>query len=158
VNTTWWHLFSTSGIWSSCHPTIGRATLAVLLAAFAILALACSGEANSRNKAGVRHMIVGAVEEAIVEFDGAIDADSNMDIAYNNRGQANFRLGRFEAVKNDYGQAASLYAGSSLFKTKLGDAYLSLGQHEPVVQEQNQVIKRDSGFAIAYYNRGRRLC
>ena len=103
-------------------------------------------------------MIVRAVEEAIVEFDGAIGADSNMDIAYHNRGQANFRLGRFETVKNDYGQAESLYAGSSLFKTKLGDAYLSSGQHEPVVQEQNQVIKRDSGFAIAYYNRGRRLC
>ena len=103
------------------------------MAAFAIFALACSGEANRRNKAGVSHMILGAVKEAIVEFDGAIGADSNMDIAYHNRGQANFRLGRFETVKNDYGQAESLYAGSSLFKTKLGDAYLSLGQHEPVI-------------------------
>ena len=78
VNTTWWHLFSTSGIWSSCHPTKGWATLAVLLAAFPVLALGCSGEANSRNKAGVSHMIVGAVEEVIVEFDGAIGADPTL--------------------------------------------------------------------------------
>ena len=124
------------------------------MAVLAVLALECSGEATSRNKAGVSHMIVGAMEEAIVEFAGAIGADSNMAIAYYNRGQANFRLGRFKAATNDYGQAASLDAGSSLFKTKLGDAYLSLGQQEQAVQEQNQVINRDSGFAFAYYNRG----
>ena len=158
MNTTWWHLFSASGAWPSCHLLIrratGRATLVVLFAALAVLALACSGEANERNKAGVSQMIVGAEEEAIVEFDGAINADSGMAIAYYNRGQANFKLERFEAAKNDYGQAATIDTGSSLFKTKLGDAYVALGQYEQAVQEQNQVINSDSGFALAYYNRG----
>ncbi len=149
-----WPLFSTSGTRSSWNSSIRRATLALLLAGLAVLALACSGEAGDRNKAGVSDMIVGALEEAIVEFDGAISADSGMALAYYNRGQANFKLGRFEAAKNDYGQAATLDSGSSLFKTKLGDTYVSLGQYEQAVQEQNQIINSDSKFALAYYNRG----
>jgi tetratricopeptide (TPR) repeat protein len=149
-----WHLVPTSAIWPDWHPSIGRATLALLFAALAVLALACSGEADGRNKAGVNHMIVGALEEAIVEFDGAIRTDPDMALAYYNRGQANFKLGRFEAAKNDYDKAASLESGSSLFKTKRGDAYLALGQYEQAVQDQNQVVDRDSGFALAYYNRG----
>lgn len=154
VKTTSWHLFSVSGIWPSFHPSIGRATLAVLLASLAVLTLACSGEANERNKAGVSHMIVGALEKAIVEFDGAIRADPDMALAYYNRGQASFKLDRFEEAKNDYGQAATLDTGSSLFNTKRGDVYVSLGQYEQAVQEQNQIINRDSEFALAYYNRG----
>jgi tetratricopeptide (TPR) repeat protein len=126
----------------------------VLFAALAVLSLACSGEANERNKAGVNHMIVGALDKAIAEFDGAIGTDPGMALAYYNRGQANYRLDRFEAAKNDYGQAAALATGSSLFNTRRGDAYVGLGQYEQAVQEQNQVIDRDSGFALAYYTRG----
>ena len=95
-------------------------------------------------------MIVGALEKAIVEFDGAIRADPDMALAYYNRGQANFKLDRFEEAKNDYGQAATLDTGSSLFNTKRGDVYVSLGQYEQAVQEQNQIINRDSEFALAY--------
>ena len=150
----WWHLFSTPGIRLKWLRSLGPGRLVLLLAGLAVLSLACAGEADARNKTGIDHMIVGALEEAIVEFDAAIREDSGMALAYYNRGQANFKLGRFEAAKNDYGQAVSLDPGSSLFNTKRGDAYVALGQYEQAVQEQNQIIDRDSGFALAYYNRG----
>ena len=154
MNTMRWNLVPASTIRPNWHPSIGRAALAVLFAALAVLSLACVSEADARNKTGIDHMIVGALEDSIVEFDAAIRDDSKMVAAYYNRGQAHFKLGRFDAAKDDYDLAVSLEPKSSLFYVKRGDAYLALGQYDQAVQDQGQAISLDPGFALAFYNRG----
>ena len=126
----------------------------VLLSGLALLLVACVSEANELNKAGVALENRNNLEESIVKFDEAILLDPKFALAYYNRAQANFGLGKFEAAKKDYDQAVSLDPESILFYTKRGNALLALGQSEQAIQDQNQAIKRDPEFALAYYNRG----
>ena len=135
---------------------VHRTSLALGLVSLtlALFSLACISEASELNKAGVSLEGRNSLEESIVKFDEAIRLDPRLAFAYYNRGQAYFRLGQFEAAKQDYDQAVNLDPGSILFYTKRGDAYLAMGQPEQAVQEHNQAISRDPQFGLAYHNRG----
>ena len=135
---------------------VHRTSLALGLVSLtlAFFSLACISDASELNKAGVSLEGRNSLEESIVKFDEAIRLDPRLAFAYYNRGQAYFRLGQFEAAKQDYDQAVNLDPGSILFYTKRGDAYLAMGQPEQAVQEHNQAISRDPQFGLAYYNRG----
>ena len=135
---------------------VHRTSLALGLVSLtlALFSLARISEASELNKAGVSLEGRNSLEESIVKFDEAIRLDPRLAFAYYNRGQAYFRLGQFEAAKQDYDQAVNLDPGSILFYTKRGDAYLAMGQPEQAVQEHNQAISRDPQFGLAYYNRG----
>ena len=51
---------------------------------------------------------LGQYQEALVDYDQAIELDPNSSLAYNNRGYAKANLGQYQEALTDYDQAIEL--------------------------------------------------
>ena len=98
---------------------------------------------------------LGKFEDAIQNYDKAIELDSNVNSAcYYNRGTAYFSLGKFEDAIQDYNKAIDLNPNDDLSYSNRGNAYFSLGKFEDAIQDYNKAIDLNPNNASYYYNRG----
>jgi len=98
---------------------------------------------------------LGKFEEAIQNYDKAIELDSNVNsIYYYNRGNAYFSLGKFENAIQDYNKAIDLNPNDDLSYNNRGNAYFSLGKFEDAIQDYNKAIDLNPNDASYYNNRG----
>ena len=98
---------------------------------------------------------LGKFEDAIQNYDKAIELDSNVNSAcYYNRGTAYFSLGKFEDAIQDYNKAIDLNPNDDLSYNNKGNAYFSLGKFEDAIQDYNKAIDLNPNNASYYYNRG----
>ena len=98
---------------------------------------------------------LGKFEDAIQNYDKAIELDSNVNsVYYYNRGNAYFSLGKFEEAIQDYNKAIDLNPNDDLSYNNKGNAYFSLGKFEDAIQDYNKAIDLNPNNASYYYNRG----
>ena len=98
---------------------------------------------------------LGKFEEAIQNYDKAIELDSNVNsIYYYNRGNAYFSLGKFENAIQDYNKAIDLNPNDDLSYNNRGNAYFSLGKFEDAIQDYNKAIDLNPNDDLSYNNRG----
>ena len=98
---------------------------------------------------------LGKFEDAIQNYDKAIELDSNVNSAcYYNRGTAYFSLGKFEDAIQDYNKAIDLNPNDDLSYSNRGNAYFSLGKFEDAIQDYNKAIDLNPNDESVYYNRG----
>ena len=87
----------------------------------------CVSELESHYNAGAELSEQGRWEEAIAEYNKAIEIDPNLAIVYNNRGAAYFETGQYDLAIADLNKAIELdpnldmaYANRALTYTVLG--------------------------------------
>ena len=93
-------------------------------------------------------------DEAIKDYDKAIELNSEVAVIYNNRGNAKNELDQYiEAIK-DFDRAIELDPKHDLAYYNRGNAKDELELHEEAIKDYDKVIESDPNDAAAYYNRG----
>jgi Tfp pilus assembly protein PilF len=131
----------------------GLAMAGLLLA---LLAGACSTPSGQQNhvKEGVALIDSGKWEEAIAEFDVAIQEEPGNASAYSNRGYAYSMLGQLERAIADYDKAIALDPAHAAAYTNRAIAYSKLGKHARAKTDCDKSIEIDPTSAAAYDARG----
>ncbi|MCB9458333.1 MAG: tetratricopeptide repeat protein [Anaerolineaceae bacterium] len=93
-------------------------------------------------------------EEAIADYNQAINLEPQYAFAFNSRGIAYMELGQYEEAIADYSQAISLDPQYTLAYNNRGIIYLELGQYEEAITDFTQAINLDPQLTLAYNNRG----
>jgi len=94
-------------------------------------------------------------QDAIKEFDKAIEEAPNLADAYSYRGQAKAELGDIEGAISDYNQLLLIQLNNSEGYYNRGNAYYKLEDYDTAIQDYNQTLKINPQFALAYEQRGR---
>ena len=103
---------------------------------------------------GNRHYDAGEYDDAITDYNQAIDLDSNIAAAYYNRGVAYTKLGKYAEAIADYDQAITLDPQDAAAYNNRGIAYRNLGKYAEAIADYDQAITLDPKYAAAYNNRG----
>jgi tetratricopeptide (TPR) repeat protein len=93
-------------------------------------------------------------QQAIADYDQAIDLNPAYAKAYNNRANAYYELAQYQQAIADYDQAIDLNPSYAEAYNNRGNAYADLGQYEQAIESYTQAIDLKSDYANAYYNRG----
>lgn len=110
--------------------------------------------ANAYYNQGLAKSELGQYDDAILEYNKAIEIDPNCPRAYFNRGRSLFKLGRYEDAILDFTKAIEIDPDYSAAYNSLGLAKLKLGKLEVALKYYNEAIEKDSKLAQPYYNRG----
>jgi tetratricopeptide (TPR) repeat protein len=93
-------------------------------------------------------------DDAILDFDRAIDNDSENSIAYDHRGRAKSRLGRLDDALIDFSDAVRIDPSCGVALTQRGLVNNKLGNHERAIEDFNESEKLDSSDPMIFYGRG----
>ncbi len=96
----------------------------------------------------------GEYEDAIANYDQAIQREPKAARAYNNRGVAKHNLGRYADAIADYNKTIELKPGLASPYNNLGTARRGLREYVDAIAAYNKAIELDKDYAEAYYNRG----
>ncbi|WP_416670921.1 tetratricopeptide repeat protein [Egbenema bharatensis] len=99
---------------------------------------------------GMAKVREGNWEQAIEQFDQALDANPNFAEAYYQRGLAQFKLGNGQAAVNDYTRALLSDAENPRIYYARGLAHLAIGKTEYAVADAKQAILLNPTDAEAY--------
>jgi tetratricopeptide (TPR) repeat protein len=104
----------------------------------------CRGSANLSG---------GKLDQAIQDFNIAIQLDPNDAVSYNNRGMANRLLGNFDLAIQDYNKAIEINPESFEAYNNRAVAYGTIGQSNEAMRDLDKVIQINPQLWFAYYNR-----
>lgn len=130
-------------------PVLGALSLVVLTAANLG---AASNEAAQRNNLGASLLEQGKVEEAIAEFQKAVELDPVYTVAQLNLAYAYDRQGRIEEAVNQYHKVIELEPGNFFAHNNLGALYDKQGRYEDAIQEFEWALEIDPSNATAVAN------
>lgn len=103
---------------------------------------------------GIAYIQNGQLDEAIAEFNMAIDIDPNAAVAYLYRGVAYAGQDRLNEAVADYSRAIDLDPDDPVAYLYRGSIFAQQGDREAAVADFTSVIERDPDNALAYYLRG----
>lgn len=124
--------------------------LAILLGAADVQAR--SNEAIRRNNFGAELQKQGRLEEAVTQFQTAIELDPGYAAARLNLGFLYDRMGRIEEAIAQYQKVIELDPGSLLARNNLGVLYDKTGRYDEAIAEFEQVLRIDASDATALKN------
>ena len=93
-------------------------------------------------------------DEAIANFDKAININAQFFYAYYKRGDAKSALGNYEAAIADYDKAREINDGIFNIYYNLGLAKYKFGDNEAAIADYDKAIEIDPEYATAYNSRG----
>jgi tetratricopeptide (TPR) repeat protein len=97
---------------------------------------------------------VQRIDEAIADYNQAIQLDPRFVMAYHRRGHAYNEKGDKDRAIADYTQALRLDPNYKAAYIGRGNAYNGKGDHDRAMADYNQALRLDPNYAIAYNNRG----
>jgi len=99
-------------------------------------------------------LAAGEFIPAIAEYSAAIERDPEQSAAYNGRGWAHYKLGRYKYAMADYNRTIELDDACAAAYIYRGKVYNKLGDYEKAIEEHSTAIRLVPDYAIAYCNRG----
>ena len=96
---------------------------------------------------------LGRYEEAIKDYDKAIELNPNDAYYYSNRGDSKKQLGRYEEAIKDYDKAIELDHNTAYYYNDRGNAKLELGRCVEAIEDYDKCIELDPNYNDAYHNR-----
>lgn len=115
-------------------------------------------EAGCHNALGIFYTTLGRYEEAIAEYQRAIELDRQSPYPYNGLGNVYYALGRHEEAITAYQRAIELDPKLASPHYGLGNAYDALGHHDDAIAEFRRAIELDpqdayphNGLGNVYY-------
>ncbi len=110
--------------------------------------------AQEHNQNGLAYSKEGRLDEAILEYNKAINLEPGYAQAYNNRGHAYYNKGNYDQTITDCTRAIELDPSLALAYNTRGIAYQAKGDYEKAMADFNRAIHLDPGRHWPYYNRG----
>ncbi len=105
---------------------------------FLIGLTSCAGFYNNR---GIDYDNRGEFDQAIVEYNKAIELNPKLDYAYNNRGLAYKHKGEFDQAISDYTKAIELNPKLDFAYSNRGSAYKAKGQFDKAITDHSKAIE-----------------
>ena len=105
------------------------------------------------NHRGAAYVALGNYNQAIEDYDRAIEIRPGYVDAYNNRGSAYKGLGNYRRAIEDYDRAIEIRPGYVDAYNNRGNAYIALGNYKQAIEDYGRAIEIKPD-ADAYYNRG----
>ena len=96
----------------------------------------------------------GEYQEAIIEFDMAINLNPHDPYSHHWRGVAKYNLGRYEEAITDFDEATTQNPNDILAYYNRGLAKHNLGRYEEAITDFDEAITRNLDYILTYYDRG----
>jgi len=125
-------------------------TISLLLAGTA--ALAASNEAIKRNNFGAELVKQGRLDEAVTDFQAAIQSDAQYAAAHANLAYTYDRLGRVDEAIAAYKNAVALDPKNAIAFNNLGVLYVKKESYDEAIQAFEQGLKADPSNALLQQN------
>ena len=109
---------------------------------------------NVYNNRGLIYAALGQYQEAIHDYNQAIELDPNHLYAYNNRGVAYAALGQYQEAIHDYNQAIELNPTDMNAYYNRGLSWFKLGEYKQAIWNHKRVIEFGRGDSDVYFSRG----
>jgi len=103
---------------------------------------------------GVAHHEKGQWDEAIADYNKAIEINPKYPEAYSNRGVAYDNKGQYDKAISDYTKAIEINPRLVEAYSNRGLAYDNKGQHDEAISDYTKAIEINPRYAEAYNNRG----
>jgi len=103
---------------------------------------------------GITNIDLGEYQEAINDFNSALELGGEKADVYSNRGHAYAGLGQYQEAFNDYAKAIELDSENATTYYFRGNAYFELGQYQKSIEDYTRAIELNPEYAVAFYNRG----
>jgi tetratricopeptide (TPR) repeat protein len=87
-------------------------------------------------------------------FSHTLNVTKNNFLAYNNRGNAYAKIGRYQAAIDDYNKALQIKPQYSFAFYNRGFAYYNLGLYRQAIEDYSEAIRLNPRYTDAYNNRG----
>jgi superkiller protein 3 len=125
-------------------------TIAVVVAGTA--ALAANNEAIKRNNFGAELVKQGRLDEAVTEFQSAIQSDPRYAAAHANLAYTYDRLGRVDEAIAAYKETVALDPKNAVAFNNLGVLYTKKESYAEAIQTFEQGLKADPSSALLHQN------
>ena len=93
-------------------------------------------------------------DEAIAEYNKALEINPKFAMAYNDRGIAYRWKGQYDQAISDHNKALEINSRYAEAYNSRGVAYYTKGQHDKAISDYNKAIEINPRYAYAYNNRG----
>jgi superkiller protein 3 len=128
------------------------AALAIGLLVAGTAALAANNEAIKRNNFGAELVKQGRLEEAVTEFQSAIQSDARYAAAHANLAYTYDRLGRADEAIAAYKETVALDPKNAIAFNNLGVLYTKKESYDEAIQTFEQGLKADPSNALLQQN------
>ncbi len=103
---------------------------------------------------GVAYRALAKLDEAIGDFDHAIELDPTNAAAYNSRGNAYSDKRDYDRALADYDQAIKLNPQYTIAYNNRGLAYSNKGEYDKAIVDYTEAIRQNPKYVDAFNNRG----
>ena len=113
-----------------------------------------SRDAEFYNNRGMVYRDKGQYDQAISDFNKALEINPRFVRAYNNRGIAYGKKGQYDQAISDYSKALGINPRFAYPYNNRGNAYWEIGQYDRAISDLNKALEINPSYAEAYNNRG----
>jgi tetratricopeptide (TPR) repeat protein len=103
---------------------------------------------------GTAYIHKGEYDNAIEDYNKAIELKPDFAEAYNNRGNTYSDKGEYDNAIEDYNKAIKLKPDFAVAYNNRGNAYYYKGEYDNAIEDFNKAIELKPNYALAYYTRG----
>ncbi|MDX2077700.1 MAG: tetratricopeptide repeat protein [bacterium] len=111
-------------------------------------------EAMAYHVRGLAYYQINDYDQALINYDRAVELDATLNDVFSNRGNVYFTLGDYAKALDNYTQAIALSPMDALAYNNRGNAYVLLDERDNALADYNRAIELDPMYALAYSNRG----
>jgi tetratricopeptide (TPR) repeat protein len=119
--------------------------------AYQLEQLKASGKDYNRGLASIHS---GEYQQAINDFNKAIEIYPHFAAAYINRGGAHYKLGNHQQAINDFNKAIEIDPKLAEAYFGRGNVFFKLGSYRQTLNDYNKALELNPKFIHAYINRG----
>ena len=111
--------------------------------------------AEEYNNRGLAYRRKGKYDQAISNFNGAIEINPKYAQSFFNRGVAYIGKGQYDQALSDYTKALEIDPRYEIAYLARGGAYISKGQDDQAISDLTKAIEINPRYGVAYFSRGR---
>jgi len=103
---------------------------------------------------GTVYVVLGKLDQALSDYNVAIEINPKIAVAYNNRGSAYAAMGKQDQAFSDFSKAIEIDPKNWNAYNNRGIAYAAMGKQDQAFSDFNKAIEIDPKEVVAYNNRG----
>jgi lipoprotein NlpI len=111
-------------------------------------------QAAAHNNRGIAYARTSQNDNALADFNAAIQLNARYQNAYVNRGDIYHWKGQYDKAITDYDAALRLRAGDEVAYYDRGNSYAALGKHQQAIADYDAALRIKADYQPAHFNRG----
>jgi len=119
------------------------------------ISLALGASAEEYNNRGLAYRRKGEYDQAISDFNKAVEINPKYAQSFFNRGVAYMGKGQYDQAISDYTKALEIDPRYEIAYFARGVAYMNKGQYDQAISDLTKAIEINPRYGVAYFSRGR---